>query len=203
MNLAPVYIVDDEKDVRSSLVLLLRSYRIETRQFVQSEDFLEELKFLQPGVVLLDLRMPEMTGTELLLEMRRRNCFWPTIMMSGHGDIPVAVQAIKLGARDFLEKPFSEDELMAALHECSRILPSAISKSRAAQVRDRLLTSLTPRERQVLDGVLAGKTNKVIAAEFDLSPRTVESYRLSMMTKVGARNLSELLNVTKSLELEQ
>lgn len=194
----PIYIVEDDREVRSSLVLLLRSQRLEARPFIQAEDFLDELALLQPGIVLVDFRMPGMSGIELLEAMRRRHCFWPAVMISGHGDIAVAVRAIKLGAIDFLQKPFEEDDLMAAIAESSRKLADAVTKSRRSLARASLATALSPREREVFDGVIAGKTSKAMAADLDLSPRTVESYRLTMMAKLGARSLHDLLALTSS-----
>ena len=196
----PVYIVEDDREVRSSLVLLLRSLKAEARPFISAEDFLDELAFLQPGIVLLDLRMPGMSGIELLEAMRERHCFWPAVMMSGHGDISVAVQAIKLGALEFLQKPFEEEDLLAALTESSRQLPSAVAKSRRVKARASMISSLSPREREVLNGVVTGKTSKAIAADLSLSPRTVESYRVTMMAKMGARNLHDLLAMVPATE---
>lgn len=203
MTGGPIYIVEDDREVRSSLVLLLRSLKIEARPFTRAQDFLDELAFLQSGIVLLDLRMPGMSGIELLKAMRERHCFWPAVMMSGHGDISTAVQAIKLGALEFLEKPFKEEELLLALEESSRRLTLAVTESRQAQARAKLTDALSPREREVLDGVFAGKTSKAIAAELSLSPRTVESYRVTMMAKLGARNLHDLFTLHRSLEVKR
>lgn len=193
--MTPVYIIDDDRDVRSSLVTLLRSLDVTSRPFAGVADFLEELEFLEPGCVLVDLRMPNESGLELLEELRERDNFWPAVMMSGHGDISLAVQAMKLGAIEFLEKPFSDDELIAALEECSRVLPASVSRSRQARARRKALAALSARERQVFEGVIEGKTNKQIAAELQLSPRTIESYRLTMMAKLGAQSLHDLLAI--------
>ncbi|HYZ47881.1 MAG TPA: response regulator [Sphingomonas sp.] len=190
-----VYVIDDDRDIRSSLVLLLRASGLAARAFGRGEDFLDELDFLQPGCVLLDLRMPEMSGLELLAELRRRDCHWPVVVITGHGDISLAVRAVKLGAIEFLEKPFGEDELKTALGEAFRRLEEAALKSKHSRAARQALDRLTTRERQVFEGVVRGQTSKEIASNLSLSPRTVESYRLTMMRKLKAQSMYDLLAI--------
>jgi two-component system response regulator FixJ len=194
--LSPIYIINDDSAVRSSLVILLRSLGLQARPFAQAADFIEEVDFLDPGAVLADLRMPGMSSHDLLHELRRRDCFWPAIMMSGHGDIALAVPAMKFGALEFLGKPFADEQLVAALQECSCALRAADLRSRQARVARKALGTLSTRERQVFEGVVGGRTSKEIARELELSPRTVESYRETMMAKLGANSLHDLLAVT-------
>ena len=189
------YVVDDDREVRASLALLLRGQGIVSRGFAGAADLLDELPHLAPGCLLIDIRMPGISGVELLEELRARECRWPAVMISGHGEIGLAVKTIKLGATDFLEKPFSDERLQEALCEAFVALEEAEQVSRACRSALRL-QALSPRERQVFDGVITGKTSKQIAAAYKLSPRTVEAYRLHMMTKLGARNLHDLLAIS-------
>ena len=196
--MVPVYIIDDDRDVRRSLVMLSRALEYPARPFQGAADFLEELPFLEPGAILVDLRMPETCGHELLSKLRAIDCFWPAVMITGHGDRSAAVQAMKLGAIDFLQKPFTEEEFEAAVEECARRLPGAIQDSLTARASRRALNSLTHREREVFDGVVSGQTSKEIAARLGISHRTVESYRLNMMAKLGAQRLHDLLVIASN-----
>lgn len=198
--MAPVYIIDDDKDVRLSLVMLCRAMGIEVRPFRAAQDFLDELPFLEAGPLLVDLRMPDISGLDLLAALRKQDCFWPAAVITGHGDIAAAVQAMKLGAIDFLEKPFTDTDLEAVVQECTRRVPRAVLISHRARTKRKLLERLTPREREVFDGVVAGQTSKEIAARLALSPRTVESYRQTMMAKLGAQRLHDLLALAREDE---
>ncbi|MBO9519365.1 MAG: response regulator transcription factor [Porphyrobacter sp.] len=191
----PIYIIDDDRDVRQALVMLCRSMDLAARPFAGAADFLDDLQYLEPGAVLVDLRMPDISGLDLLSAMRDRDCFWPTVMITGHGDIAAAVQAMKLGAVDFLQKPFAEEDFEAAINECARRLPDAIQRSLHSKANRRELSKLSPREREVFDGVVAGHTSKEIASRMGVSHRTVESYRLTMMAKLGAQRLHDLLAI--------
>lgn len=195
-----VYVIDDDREIRSSPVLLLRAQGMNARPFARAEDFLEELPFLEPGCLLLDVRMPGMSGLELLAELRRRDCFWPVVIITGHGEIALAVRAVKLGAIEFLEKPYSDEELQLALGEAFKQLEEATVRSRHARAARQAVSRLSARERQVFDGVVAGRTSKEIAAELKLSPRTIESYRLTMMAKLHADSLHDLLAISSHLE---
>lgn len=196
--MVPVYIIDDDKDVRFALVVHCRAMEVFARPFVSAADFLDELPYLEPGAVFVDLRMPDLSGLDLLAAMRERDCYWPTVLITGHGDIAAAVQAMKLGAIDFLQKPFPDEDFEAALQACMKRLPDAIQRSLRARASRRSLATLTPREREVMEGVVAGETSKEIAARLGLSHRTVESYRLSMMAKLGAQRLHDLLVIASA-----
>lgn len=187
-----VYIVDDHCGVRDSLVALLKAARIAAATFAGADELLSALDHLEPGMFLIDVRMPGRNGLELLKEIRERYCYWPAAIMTGHGEIPIAVQSMKLGAMEFLEKPFSPDELEALVHSAMAQLPAAVSKSAQARAAHELLRALSPRQRQVFDGVLEGLTSKEIARQLGISHRTVESYRLDMMRRLGVGGLVEL-----------
>jgi two-component system response regulator FixJ len=190
-----VYVIDDDPAMRDSLDFLLDSAGFNVRLFDSAQIFLNELPNLAIGCVVTDIRMPDMDGMELLRQLNsisnaRR---LPVIVMTGHGDIPLAVEAMKLGALDFLEKPFEDERLIGMIETAlseneSGAKGEAIKADMAARV-----ASLTQRERQVMQGLVTGQSNKVIAREYDISPRTVEVYRANVMTKMQAGSLSELV----------
>ena len=185
--------IDDDRDVRRSLSFMLGAADIRSHPFGSGLDFLDALPDLDPGCILLDLRMPQMDGFQVMDALAERKIDWPVIVMTGHGDVPLAVAAMKLGALDFLEKPFEDDRLIemietALSEQQGEAKSNAVSTDMAARV-----ASLTPRERQVMQGLVAGHSNKTIAREYDISPRTVEVYRANVMTKMQASNLSELV----------
>ena len=188
-----VYVIDDDPAMRDSLDFLLGSAGFSVRVFDSAQVFLDELAKLEPGCVVTDVRMPGIDGMELLRRVNSGARKLPVIVMTGHGDVPLAVEAMKLGALDFLEKPFEDDRLIGmietALSEQQNGSKSeAVSADMAARV-----ASLTQRERQVMQGLVTGQSNKTIAREYDISPRTVEVYRANVMTKMQAGNLSELV----------
>src|SRR3954451_8471923 len=195
MQIGKVYVIDDDAAMRDSLDFLLGSAGFNVRVFESARIFLNELPNLAIGCVVTDIRMPGMDGMELLRQLNsatdsRR---LPVIVMTGHGDIPLAVEAMKLGALDFLEKPFEDERLIGMINTAlsqneSGAKDEAIAAGMAARV-----ASLTERERQVMQGLVTGQSNKVIAREYDISPRTVEVYRANVMTKMQAGNLSELV----------
>jgi two-component system response regulator FixJ len=189
----PVYIIDDDRDVRVALGLELRSLDIRSRPFASAGDFLEELPHLTPGCLLLDIRMPGKNGIELLAELAHRDIRWPVVMMTGHGEVMTAVQAMKLGALEFLEKPFAPEEMIAALDKGFQALDTLIGRTGVrAEARSRLAT-LTGREREVLEKVVTGLSNKEIGLEMGLSHRTVEMHRARLMRKLGTSRMVELL----------
>jgi two-component system response regulator FixJ len=194
-----VYIIDDDRDVRTSLVSLLRSHNIVAIPFGTSNDFIQSLVHADPGCMLIDLRMPGLSGIDLIRHLRRLDCYWPSVVITGHGDISVAVEAIKLGAIEFLQKPFSEEELLAAVEEGFRVLPERVVHSRNARAARRVLSDLTPREMDVFRAIAAGDTNKRIAQELQISARTVESYRQQMMTKLGAERTRDVWAISTML----
>ncbi len=190
-----VYVVDDDRDVRSSISFMLGTAGTLTRPFASGADFIDSLDHLEPGCVLLDVRMPEMDGIEVLGELARRELGWPVIMMTGHGEIALAVQTMKLGAIDFLEKPFEED----LLHSCIARAAEAMAEGRSASDRKReaklRIEKLTDRERDVLQGLLAGLPNKLIAHHFGISLRTAEMHRANMMNRLETKSLAEALRL--------
>ena len=194
-NSSEVYVIDDDEALRRSVTFLLRTAGLPSRAFDSAEAFLKDVKDLAPGCVITDVRMPGMDGIELVRRMGEMNLQHPTIVMTGHADVPLAVEAMKAGAFDFIEKPFSDDVLLgsvqAALDAENRASQDDVAKRRYLET----FNGLSPREREVLQHVVAGKTSKVIAYDLGISPRTVEVYRASMMMKTGARSLSELVRM--------
>jgi two-component system response regulator FixJ len=192
---ATVHVIDDDEAVRDSLTFLLHSARIRVRAHESAVAFLDALPAAAPGCVVTDVRMPDLSGIDLLRRLRERGNTMPVIVMTGHGDVPLAVEAMKCGASDFFEKPFDDEALLAAIRSALGTLEtSARSEAERAQINERI-TALTNRERDVLQGLIAGKPNKIIAFDLGISPRTVEIYRANVMTKMKAGSLSELVRM--------
>ncbi|MGQ0661813.1 response regulator transcription factor [Sphingosinicella sp.] len=190
-----VYVVDDDRDVRRSLSYMLGAAEIRSYPFGASADFLESLGDLEPGCILLDLRMPKPDGFEVMEELRRREVDWPVIVMTGHGEVKSAVRAMKLGAVDFIEKPFAESALLGCFEQAFRVLEERQGDSRRRRdARDRV-AQLTAREADVLTGLLAGETNRQIGARLGISLRTVEMHRGNMMERLAVANLAEALSL--------
>jgi two-component system response regulator FixJ len=188
-----VHIVDDDEAVRQSLAFLLGSAGLAVRLYDSATAFLAGLSGVKGGCLITDLRMPGMTGLELLHALRAKACGLPAIVITGHGDVPLAVEAMKAGAIDFIEKPFDEEEILNAVHVAlERGGEGDGGDGSAIAAR---LASLSEREWQVLEGLIAGQPNKTIAYDLGISPRTVEVYRANLMTKMGARSLSELIRM--------
>jgi two-component system, LuxR family, response regulator FixJ len=190
-----VYLVDDDDAIRRSASFMLKTsgYLVET--FASGVDFLKVARGLDPGCVLLDVRMPEIDGLAVQAEMKAHGVALPVVVMTGHGDVTVAVAAMKAGAVDFLEKPFEKTEMLAALDDgFTRIDRSGHRAERTALAVIRL-AALTPRERDVLHGLVYGLPNKTIAYNLGISPRTVEIHRAHLMTKLDVRSLSEALRI--------
>jgi two-component system response regulator FixJ len=190
-----VHIIDDDDALRDSLSFLLSSVGIKTKSFETAAGYANDPERGACGCILTDVRMPGMSGIDLLRKLKSDGITVPVIVMTGHGDVPLAVEAMKLGALDFVEKPFDDDALIgsvrAALGEAKRHSVHAEERTEI----DARLAQLTARERQVLDGLVAGHPNKVIAYELGISPRTVEIYRANVMTKMQANSLSELVRM--------
>jgi two-component system response regulator FixJ len=190
-----VHVIDDDQAMRDSLAFLLGASGLAARTWDSADSFLDELDAAASGVVVTDVRMPGTSGLELVRRLKARDCALPIIMITGHGDVPLAVEAMKAGVVDFLEKPFDEQNLLAAI----RSALEGYSKTETDEAeRERIrqaIEHLTPREREVLQGVVQGKLNKVIAHDLSISPRTVEVYRANVMSKTGARSLSELVRM--------
>jgi two-component system response regulator FixJ len=193
---AVVHVVDDDVAVRQSLSFLLASDGLPVRLHESAVAFLDAVKEAAAGCIVTDVRMPGIDGIEFLRRLRARGIALPVIVMTGHADVPLAVGAMKQGAVDFIEKPFDDDLFLAAVRAAlQRHEQDARRESRKAEVRHRF-SALSERERQVLDGLVAGKANKVIAYDLGISPRTVEIYRANVMTKMQAGSLSELVRMT-------
>jgi two-component system response regulator FixJ len=195
---AVVHIIDDDAAMRDSLAFLLQVNRIPYRIFESAVAFLEDLPE-DGGCVLSDVRMPQMNGIEMVRKLKELDYRAPIIVMTGHADVPLAIEAMKAGVFDFIEKPFDEDLLLQALR-------AALEKGKAQSEQDEALATtrqriaaLSPRERDVLEGLVDGKANKIIAFDLGISPRTVEIYRANLMTKMQARSLSELVRMALSV----
>jgi two-component system response regulator FixJ len=206
MSEAVVHVVDDDESARESLAFLLEAADFEVVSHASALALLDALPLDGAGCVITDMRMPDMTGLELVRELGARGCRVPIIMITGHGDIPLAVEAMRAGVADFIEKPFGESRILDALNRALEAGPPPLAQNgaptaasdEATLVRQRLET-LSERERQVLDGVVDGQPNKVIARELGISPRTVEIYRAKLMAKMHADNLAALVRMTLSI----
>ena len=194
-NKGKIYVIDDDEAMRDSLNFLLESADFDVTLFESAQNFLDALHGLEFGCVLSDVRMPGIDGIELLKRMKAGHSAFPILIMTGHGDVPLAVEAMKLGAVDFLEKPFEDDRLIGMVDAAIRQAePAARGEVVTQEIAARVAT-LSPRERQVMDGLIAGLSNKLIARDYDISPRTIEVYRANVMTKMQANSLSELVRL--------
>jgi two-component system response regulator FixJ len=192
---AKIYVIDDDVAMRDSLSFLLDAAGFDVTIFETAAKFLEMLPGLEFGCVVSDVRMPGLDGIELLKRMKSGQSPFPIVIMTGHGDIPLAVEAMKLGAVDFLEKPFEDDRLIGMIEAAIRQgEPVAKNEAVTRDIASRIAT-LSPRERQVMEGLIAGLSNKLIARDYDISPRTIEVYRANVMTKMQANSLSELVRL--------
>ena len=199
-HLPVVYIVDDDEAVRGSLRLLLKSVGLTPSAMGSAREFLAKYDPLQPGCLVLDVRMPEMSGLELQEQLNLQGAIIPVIFITGHGDVPMAVEAMQAGAFDFLQKPFRDQDLIDRIQralEKDRSNRSALTERNT--IRDRL-ESLTPREREVLTMVTSGKANKVMASDLGVSQRTVEIHRSRVMEKMGASSLAQLVRMVMDLD---
>jgi two-component system response regulator FixJ len=194
-NRGKVYIIDDDEAMRDSLNFLLDSANFNVTLFETALRFLEALPGLEFGCVVSDVRMPGLDGIELLKRMKADQSKFPIVIMTGHGDVPLAVEAMKQGAVDFLEKPFEDDRLIGMIEAAIRQAEPTLKSGALAQDIAARIASLSPRERQVMNGLIAGLSNKLIARDYDISPRTIEVYRANVMTKMQANSLSELVRL--------
>jgi two-component system, LuxR family, response regulator FixJ len=200
---ARIFIVDDDDAVRDSLELLLRSSGFASVvAYASARHFLAEAAPMPGECLLLDVRMPDMDGLELQEELNRRGIRLPVIIMTGHGDVPIAVRAMKAGAMDFIEKPFSDELLVDCVRRARRQAEEARREGAEADDVRRRLQILTPRERDVLQGMIAGHPNKLIAHALGISPRTVEIHRARVMDKMAARSLSALVRMALAAGIE-
>ncbi len=192
---AVVHLIDDDDGVRQSLAFMLTASGYAVRVYESALLFLEALDTLQPGCIVTDVRMPGMDGLALQRELKALNVSMPVIVITGHGDVPLAVQAMKAGAVDFIEKPFNDEALLSAIRVAvDRHAQDAGRDSQIVAIKARLAT-LSAREMEVLDGLVRGHPNKTIAYDLQISARTVEVHRANVMTKMGAASLSELLRM--------
>ncbi len=196
-----VYVVDDDQDVRSSIGFMLGTADVDTRTFADGPALLEALTDAAPGCILLDVRMPGMDGFQVMAELEARGIDWPIIVMTGHGEVAVAVRAMKTGAIDFIEKPFGEELVLASLERAFLLLKDRGDASERKRVAKERVAALTPREREVLQGLTAGMSNKLLARRFDLSLRTIEMHRANMMDRLQVASLAEALTLAVQAEL--
>ena len=190
-----VHVIDDDEAMRKSLAFLLRVAKIEVQTYESAMSFLNALSKIRPGCIVTDVRMPGLSGIDLLKRLQQTKLNMPVIVITGHGDVSLAVEAMKCGAVDFLEKPFDDEVLLAAIRSAlnARATEAAQNANRAG-IQEKLGT-LSNREKDVLDGLVAGKSNKIIAFDLGISARTVEIYRANVMTKMGASSLSDLVRM--------
>jgi two-component system response regulator FixJ len=192
---AVIHLIDDDDDVRHALAFLLTASGYAVRAYTSGDKFLEALPTLQPGCIITDVRMPGLNGLELQRALNIRQLKAPVIVMTGHGDIGMAVDVMKAGAVDFLEKPVDDEALLAAVRAASeRHVLNARRDDEVAEIQTKL-SILSPREAEVLNGLIAGHANKLIAYELGISARTVEVHRANVMTKMGAASLSVLVRM--------
>jgi two-component system, LuxR family, response regulator FixJ len=197
-----VYIVDDDEAVRDSLSVLLEAIGHRVRTFGLAKDFLDAAPALPLGCLIADIRMPEMDGLELQRTLNEQNLHFPMIVITGHGDVPLAVRAMKAGALDFIEKPFATPTILASVEAALARIEAAGQRDPIAEAALAKLKLLSRREREVLEGLLAGLPNKTIAYDLAISPRTVEIHRARVMDKMGARSLSELIRLALAAGLQ-
>src|SRR5579863_1376011 len=188
------HVIDDDDDARESLAFLLSTSDVAVETYPSAKAFLEVAEEAR-GVVVTDVRMPEMDGLELVKRLAELGISLPVIVMTGHGDVPLAVEAMKAGVLDFIEKPFDDETMLSAIRKAFELRGENEARDGERTEYQRRIDSLSQRERQVLSGLVAGKANKVIAYDLDISPRTVEIYRAHVMTKMQAHSLSELVRM--------
>jgi two-component system, LuxR family, response regulator FixJ len=195
MTAPVIFVVDDDEDVRDSMRALLEASGFAAETFASAGSFLSSGWDGRTGCLIADIRMPDMDGLELQEELARRKAALPVIIMTGHGDVPLAVRAMKAGAIDFLEKPVDEALLMESIRRALDAAETSASVSAETQEARSRIAALTDRERQVMDLMAAGRPNKIIAYELDISPRTVEIHRARVMEKMKAKSLAELVRM--------
>jgi two-component system response regulator FixJ len=196
-----VHIVDDEEAVRNSLAFLLGTAGFAVRTHQSATAFLEAAPDIRNGCLVTDLRMPDLDGVELLKRLNEKGAMLPAIVVTGHGDVQMAVEAMKNGALDFIEKPFSDEVLIASIRRAVEQAATQIDQDQLARRAHERLATLSERELQVLRGVVQGKPNKVIAIDLGISPRTVEVYRANVMAKMQSKSLAELVRDVMDIDL--
>ena len=199
MNQATVHIVDDEAAVADSVSLLLHSVGLHTRLVPDARSFLDAWRPDMQGCLILDVRMPRMSGLELQEELNRRSCTLPVIFMTGHGDVPMAVEAMRAGALDFLQKPFNDDDLIRRVQKALEHDEKEREQLRHVDEMQRRWNELTQREREVAERIVAGQANKAVAIDMKISERTVELHRAHIMQKMQARGIAQLVQMVLAL----
>jgi two-component system response regulator FixJ len=197
-----VCIVDDDEAVRDSLQVLLESMGYAVRAFESGVAFLEDCATLEAGCVLLDVRMPQMSGLEVQQRLQTERPDLPVVIVTGHGDVTMAVQAMRVGAIDFIEKPFNDDILLASVQNALSLAEQAQQKDEVKAAIQRSIDRLTPREREVFDQLIIGHANKVVARVLDCSPRTVEIHRARIMEKMAATSVAQLVRMALAAGIE-
>jgi two-component system response regulator FixJ len=190
-----IHVIDDDAAMRDSLAFLLDVNGFAPKVYESADTFLGAAHLASLACVVSDIRMPGMNGIELVRKLKGGGSSCPVILITGHGDVALAVEAMKAGAADFIEKPFDDAALLGAIRGALEARPAAQGDNAAKMEAETRLAELSPRERDVLRGLVAGKINKVIAHELSISPRTVEVYRANLMAKTGARSMSELMRI--------
>jgi two-component system response regulator FixJ len=198
---AVVHIIDDDDALRESLEFLLSTVQIPVRSYASATQFLEQSTETILGCIITDVRMPGLSGIELLKHLKERKISVPVIVITGHGDVPLAVEAMKFGAVDFLEKPFDDEVLVASVQSALREREGHSKRVTERAAIEERLAALSKRERDVLGGLVAGRANKQIAFDLGISPRTVEIYRANLMEKMRAASLSDLVRMALIAEI--
>ena len=198
-----IHVVEDDEAMRDSIVELLKDGGYTVHAYTRAEELLARGGAIEPGCIVSDVRMPGMDGLTLLRRLRAGGSTMPLMLITGHGDVSMAVTAMKAGAIDFLEKPFEADELLAAIETALRNFPSNNNKAEDAESSRQRLQKLTSREREVLEQLVTGRSNKEIAARLGISPRTVEFHRAHVVEKLDAKGLPELVRIWLLAELSQ
>ncbi|HXW22475.1 MAG TPA: response regulator FixJ [Rhodomicrobium sp.] len=198
----PVYIIDDDEAIRDSLSIQLDAAGFKVTTFASGLDFLAKVSSLEPGCLISDVRMPEIDGLELQNRLAAMKLNFPVIIITGHGDISLAVRAMRAGAVDFVEKPFSEETILQSIRLAQCHFEQVSRNEAAGETARARIALLTPRERDVFDGLVAGRQNKVIAYDLSISPRTVEIHRARVLEKMQARNLAELVRLALAAGVE-
>lgn len=190
-----VYVVDDDQAMVESLTWMIESVGLKSKSFTRAQEFLEAYHPDQHGCMLLDVRMPGMSGPELQAKLNTLGATLPIIFISGHGDVPLAVRVMKAGAVDFLTKPFNDQVLLESINKALRLDKTNREKQQESAQAEAKFALLSPREIQVLQGIVSGKQNKVISAELNISLKTVEAHRASVMKKMGVKSVPELVKL--------
>ncbi len=200
-NTPGVFIVDDDEQVRSALTLLMRSVGLSTQSFSSAHEYLEQFDVNQPGCLILDVRMPGISGLDLQARLTAEVIHPPIIIITGHGDVPMAVRAVTAGAVDFIEKPFNNQAMLDSVHRAIELDAKQRGETSRIQDIETRYNELTPREKEVLQCVIEGKRNKIIAADMNISQSTVEAHRAKVMDKMLASSLSDLMRMALLLKL--